>query len=66
MRKLPITGFLWLLASALFAQQTLHAKLKLSDFYAHDPFILAHKQNKTYYLYTAASRGKRARIAGEL
>jgi hypothetical protein len=54
MRKLPTTGFVCLLASALFAQQTLHARLKLSDFYAHDPFILAYKQNKTYYLYTAA------------
>jgi hypothetical protein len=27
--------------------------LKLSDFYAHDPFIVAYKPKKTYYLYTA-------------
>ena len=29
------------------------SNLALSDFYAHDPFILADKANKTYYLYTA-------------
>ena len=28
--------------------------LALSDFYAHDPFILADHATKTYYLYTAA------------
>src|SRR5271167_839106 len=27
--------------------------LALSDFYAHDPFILADPATKTYYLYTA-------------
>src|SRR6476646_1840247 len=27
--------------------------LALSDFYAHDPFILADSATKTYYLYTA-------------
>ncbi len=27
--------------------------LALSDFYAHDPFILADAATKTYYLYTA-------------
>ncbi|MGH9626641.1 MAG: hypothetical protein ACRD4G_20200, partial [Bryobacteraceae bacterium] len=27
--------------------------LALSDFYAHDPFILADRTTKTYYLYTA-------------
>lgn len=27
--------------------------LALSDFYAHDPFILADTANRTYYLYTA-------------
>src|SRR5438309_2198697 len=29
--------------------------LSLSDFYAHDPFILADSATKTYYLYTAYS-----------
>lgn len=27
--------------------------IALSDFYAHDPFILADRNTKTYYLYTA-------------
>ncbi len=32
--------------------------LKLSDFYAHDPFVLAYQPNKTYYLYTAIGAGE--------
>jgi GH43 family beta-xylosidase len=28
--------------------------LKLGDFYLHDPFVLAHKPTRTYYLYNSA------------
>ena len=31
----------------------IRSNLALSDFFAHDPFILANSANKTYYLYTA-------------
>ncbi len=33
------------------------AELALSDFRAHDPFILAEQSNKTYYLYTSITNG---------
>lgn len=46
-------AFFLLLANALFPQQPLRTGLKLSDFHLHDPFILAHAANKTYYLYNA-------------
>jgi len=38
-------------SSRSIAASTSH--LALSDFYAHDPFILADPASKTYYLYTA-------------
>ena len=41
-------------AAALFAQTPVKTGLEFSDFYLHDPFILAHKQTNTYYLYNAA------------
>jgi hypothetical protein len=36
------------------------SKLALSDFFAHDPFILADSASKTYYLYTAIGAGQSA------
>lgn len=61
------TGKLLLLSLAIFVltvatwaqpqsteQNTRTFKLKLSDFYVHDPWILAHQESKTYYLYTSA------------
>jgi hypothetical protein len=41
------------LALPLFAQQPATTGLKLSDFRAHDPCILADAPSRTYYLYTA-------------
>jgi len=37
-------------------ENTSTLNLKLSDFYVHDPWILAHQESKTYYLYTSARR----------
>jgi hypothetical protein len=57
-----VTSLLFLLippVSFLAAQNpppsiaTPRSNLALSDFYAHDPFILADPTTKTYYLYTA-------------
>jgi hypothetical protein len=44
---------LLMLAGELVSQTSVKSGLKLSEFYAHDPFIVADAQNKTYYLYTA-------------
>ena len=46
-----------LLVAPLFAQPPAQLAyrigLKLADFGLHDPWILAHQDSKTYYLYTA-------------
>ena len=46
-----------LLAVPLLAQapglQAFRSGLALGDFYLHDPWILAHAESRTYYLYTA-------------
>ena len=47
-------ALLLLLALAAVAQQAPRTGLKLSDFYVHDPFVLAHQPSKTYYLYNSA------------
>jgi len=43
-----------LLAVPLWAQPPVRTGLKLADFRAHDPCILADRESRTYYLYTAA------------
>jgi hypothetical protein len=48
---------LWLLAlpaAALFAQTAPKTGMEFSDFYLHDPYIVAHKASGTYYLYNGA------------
>ena len=35
-------------------QQPVRTGMKLGDLSVHDPFILAHKASKTYYLYNSA------------
>ena len=49
LRWLPL-----LFALSLMAQEAPRTGLKLSDFYLHDPWILADQQTQTYYLYTSA------------
>ena len=44
-----------LLAAALVAQPAVKLGATFGEFYVHDPFILAHKESKTYYLYNSAS-----------
>ena len=51
---MPRLWWLMFVAAPLFAQMPVRAGLELSDFYVHDPFILASRQTRTYYLYTAA------------
>ncbi|MGE5489040.1 MAG: glycoside hydrolase family 43 protein [bacterium] len=51
MRFAVSIAFLTLL---LGAQQPAKTGLKLGDFYSHDPFVLAHAQSRTYYLYNSA------------
>ena len=43
-----------LVAAPLLAQAPVKTGLQFSDFYLHDPFIVAHKESKTYYLYNGA------------
>lgn len=43
-----------LLAAPLLAQTPVKTGLQFSDFYLHDPFIVAHKATETYYLYCGA------------
>ena len=43
-----------LLAVPLWAQPPVKTGLRLADFRAHDPCILADRESRTYYLYTAA------------
>jgi len=43
-----------LVALPLLAQVQPKAGIEFSDFFVHDPFILAHKETRTYYLYNAA------------
>lgn len=45
-------------AAVSFAQPPVKTGLQFSDFYVHDPFILAHKESETYYLYNAARPGQ--------
>lgn len=49
-------SFLLLAAASLGAQEPAQTGLTLNDFYLHDPWILAHEETQTYYLYTAAGR----------
>lgn len=51
---MPKLWWLPLVAAPLFAQMPVRTGLEFSDFYLHDPFILAYQQTKTYYLYVAA------------
>ena len=51
---MPKLWWLPLVAAPLFAQIPVRTGLEFSDFYLHDPFILAYQQTKTYYLYVAA------------
>ena len=44
----------FIIAVPLWAQAPVKTGLKLADFYAHDPCILADRESRTYYLYTAA------------
>jgi len=43
-----------LLAAPLIAQAPVKTGLQFSEFYLHDPYILAHKATRTYYLYNGA------------
>lgn len=43
-----------LLATPLLAQLPVRTGMEFSDFYLHDPFIVAVKATKTYYLYCGA------------
>ena len=45
---------------AHFIKHPIRSNLALSDFFAHDPSILANSANKTYYLLTAIRRGSPA------
>lgn len=51
---MPKLWFLALMAAPLVAQTPVKTGAEFSDFYVHDPFILAHKETKTYYLYNSA------------
>jgi Glycosyl hydrolases family 43 len=43
-----------LLAAPLLAQAPVKTGIQFSEFYLHDPFIVAHKATQTYYLYNGA------------
>ncbi len=43
-----------LLAAPLLAQTPVKTGMQFSEFYLHDPFIVAHKASQTYYLYNGA------------
>jgi hypothetical protein len=43
-----------LLAASLLAQAPPRTGMQFSDFYVHDPYIVAYKPTLTYYLYNAA------------
>ena len=51
---MPKLWFLPLAAASLFAQTPVKTGMEFRDFFVHDPFILAHQETKTYYLYNAA------------
>ena len=51
---MPANSGMLLLAAPLLAQSPVKTGLQFSDFYLHDPFILAHQPTKTYYLYNGA------------
>lgn len=55
-----------LLPALLTAQQQIRAGLKLGDFNLHDPFVLADKASRTYYLYNSAGRDLTGKGAGVL
>ncbi|MEO8593918.1 MAG: glycoside hydrolase family 43 protein [Candidatus Solibacter sp.] len=44
-----------LLAASLCAQMPVKTGAQFSEFSVHDPFIVAHKETRTYYLYNSAS-----------
>ena len=52
--KLMALGALLLASAALHAQQPVQSKLALADIPAHDPWILADRPSRTYYMYTSA------------
>jgi hypothetical protein len=54
---MPKLWWLPFVAAPLFAQAPVRPGMEFSDFFVHDPFILAHKETKTYYLYNSC-RGK--------
>ena len=45
-------------AAASSSALAVRSHLALSDFFAHDPFILPYNATKTYYLYTAIGAGQ--------
>ncbi len=49
-------NLLWMLlmAAPLLAQAPAKTGMQFSEFYLHDPFILAYKPTRTYYLYNGA------------
>ncbi len=48
---MPNRWWMFLLAAPLLAQVPVKTGLQFSEFYSHDPFILAHKATRTYHLY---------------
>jgi len=44
-----------MLVVPLLAQTPARTGMKLGDFNVHDPWILAHQESKTYYLYTSGT-----------
>ncbi len=51
---MPNRWWMLLLTAPLLAQVPVKTGMQFSDFYLHDPFILAYKPTKTYYLYNGA------------
>jgi len=51
---MPNRLWMTLLAAPLLAQVPVKTGMQFSEFYLHDPFILSHKETKTYYLYNGA------------
>ncbi|MFB3776209.1 MAG: glycoside hydrolase family 43 protein [Bryobacteraceae bacterium] len=48
------TWLIPVLAFPVLAQPQVKTGMKLGDFSLHDPFVLAHKESRTYYLYNSA------------
>lgn len=51
---MPNRWWIALLAAPLLAQTPPKTGIQFSEFFLHDPYILAHKASKTYYLYNGA------------